>query len=157
MGAFDKQIAELIKVWRLYYGLSQGKLAARTGIHRNQIGEYERGATVPSPSQIGRIIDGLDLTPVTFLPTPPCRLALPRRAMLRPATVRLPVKWHTLDITYSCITSAKLNCQCRLSTCPAGRARNTLFYPTLDRLQAQPEPEPQKSPFSLLSQVRRSL
>jgi hypothetical protein len=36
--------------------------------------------------------------PVTFLPTPPSRLALPRREMLFPEIVRLPVKQHTLDI-----------------------------------------------------------
>jgi hypothetical protein len=38
------------------------------------------------------------LMPVTFLPTPPRYLALPRRAIVLPVVVRFPVKQHTLDI-----------------------------------------------------------
>jgi hypothetical protein len=41
------------------------------------------------------------VTPVIFLPTPPRYLALPRRAMLLPLTVRLPVKKHTLGIIFT--------------------------------------------------------
>jgi hypothetical protein len=43
----------------------------------------------------------LFVLPVTLLPTPPRYLALPRRAMLLPDMVRLPVKKHSLDIKYT--------------------------------------------------------
>jgi hypothetical protein len=57
--------------------------------------------TLPSTTARTFCILGLNfllVIPVVFRPTPPKYLALPRRAILRPARVFLPVKKQTLDI-----------------------------------------------------------
>jgi hypothetical protein len=58
------------------------------------------------PSTIARTFCMLGLNfllvlPVTLRPTPPKYLALPRRAILLPELVFLPVKKQTLDISYA--------------------------------------------------------
>lgn len=66
--------------------------------------------TLPSITARTFWMFGLNLRldiPVTLRPTPPRYLALPRRAMLLPDTVFLPVNAHTLDILNSCSSQNK--------------------------------------------------
>lgn len=57
------RIGELLVQLREKQKLSQEQLAARVGCHRHTIRALERGATIPTPARIDRLVEVLDIGP----------------------------------------------------------------------------------------------
>jgi len=62
MKTIQKQFGERIRKLRLARGMSQEKLAFKSGVHRTYIGGIERGERNPSLKNITAIAKALDAT-----------------------------------------------------------------------------------------------
>lgn len=62
MKTIEKQFGERVKELRLAKGLSQEKLAFKSGVHRTYLGSIERGERNPSLKNIAVIAKALDIT-----------------------------------------------------------------------------------------------
>ena len=62
MKTIEKQFGERVKKLRLSRGLSQEKLAFKSGMHRTYLGGIERGERNPSLKNVATIAKALDVT-----------------------------------------------------------------------------------------------
>ena len=62
MKTIEKQLGERVKQLRLTRGLSQEKLAFKSGMHRTYLGGIERGERNPSLKNVAAVAKALDVT-----------------------------------------------------------------------------------------------
>ncbi len=62
MKAIEKQFGERLRELRLARGLSQEKLAFKSGMHRTYLGSNERGERNPSLKNIAAIAEALGVS-----------------------------------------------------------------------------------------------
>jgi transcriptional regulator with XRE-family HTH domain len=62
MKTTEKQFGERVRELRLAKGLSQEKLAFKSGVHRTYLGGIERGERNPSLKNIAAIAEALGVT-----------------------------------------------------------------------------------------------
>jgi len=62
-----RKLGARIRRRRLHLGLSQEELAARAGLHRNAIGNLERGEFDPKATTLLRVARALEVSPGSLL------------------------------------------------------------------------------------------